>query len=471
MCIRDSPQTEPSTKKNCPDNPSSRTPSSDFSFAPTESELAAAPEPGKANNITKGRDDSPNVFKTLVPHVLFFIPKWTFAAIMWPIREGLYSLDRYDLAGKVGALLSGDAPITLYPSAIVVAGQGVTLGFGVEYKKYIRGRFLFGGEARRIFAGRVRTRDLLGSSFELDAEIEHQRLRNTIFAGIGNGALQSGPLSSPLIDPLTDETAFETRFDQNVTRIEVGANLSIIKHLQLRFSGAYLRRRFDEDGPDDTSSIPLQDFYDTTNLVAFNSGFDQAYGELRFIFDNRIQPSPWMSTALPTRGWKVTGFGGRTHSINDNHEDYTRLGLDVQRYQHLFGGNRILIIRTQTEWVSAGVGEIPFVDLAQPAGSIILRGYRRGRFRDRMSLLNSLEYRFPINRQISGFLFLDAGTVARTPGELDIGNLHYGTGIGLHVHTADRLLIRLQAAGGEDGLVFNASFKSSDRVRKTTKRR
>ncbi|MBL4637165.1 MAG: BamA/TamA family outer membrane protein [Kofleriaceae bacterium] len=88
-----------------------------------------------------------------------------------------------------------------------------------------------------------------------------------------------------------------------------------------------------------------------------------------------------------------------------------------------------------------------------------------------MSVLGSLEYRFPLNRQLSGFLFVDAGTVARAPSKLDLEDFHLGTGIGLHLHTTDRLLVRMQVAAGEDGIAFNASFRASDRVRRSSKRR
>jgi hypothetical protein len=441
-------------------------------LAPSEAspeELAAAPRADKARNATKVRAPHWATHLKLVPRLVLFAPRWTFAAVMWPIRQSLYAVDRYDLIGRTARLFSGDGAVTLAPSAILVAGQGVTYGVGVGLLDYAQARFLFGGEARQIYGGKLRSRGLLGSHFELDMEAELQLLRNSIFAGIGNASSSDGPVPNILIDPTVDSTSFETRYDQSIGRAEIGANWRPTRSMVLRVSGTYLRRRFTQPGDSDVQG--LGEVYNEETLVTFSDGYSQLYGETRLTLDTRTQPSQWVSSALPTRGWKLTSFAGLHSPLDESFDDYARLGMDVQRYQHLLGGDRVLIGRAQLEWISAEVDAVPFVDLPGLGGSTILRGYRRGRFRDRISALAITEYRFPLHRQISGFLFLDGGKVAREFGDLAGNKIHLGAGIGLHVHTTSRLLVRMQLATSEEGIVVNASFSPSDRVRRTTKRR
>ena len=437
--------------------------------APSPEELAAAPKPDSARNTTRVRPQHWATHLRLVPRIVFFIPRWTFTAAMWPVRESLYAVDRYDVIGRTARLFSGDGPVTLTPAAILVAGQGVTYGVGIGFRDYAQARFLFGGEARQIYGAKLRSRGLLGPHFELDLDSEIQLLRNSIFAGIGNASRSDGLVPTAPIDAIVDSRSFETRYDQTIARAEIGASWRPARSIVLRTSGAYLRRRFAQ--PKDTDVLALGDVYNEMSVVSFAEGYSQLYGEARLTLDTRSQPSKWVSQALPTRGWKLTGFAGVHSPLERSFDDYARLGADVQRYQHLFGGDRVLITRAQLEWISADVDAVPFVDLPGLGGSTILRGFRRGRFRDRISALAVTEYRFPLHRQISGFLFLDGGKVAREFGDLTSNAIHLSGGIGLHVHTVNRLLIRVQLATSEEGIAVNASFSSSDRVRRTTKRR
>ncbi|MCP4448450.1 MAG: hypothetical protein GY811_24370 [Myxococcales bacterium] len=81
------------------------------------------------------------------------------------------------------------------------------------------------------------------------------------------------------------------------------------------------------------------------------------------------------------------------------------------------------------------------------------------------------EYRFPLHRQLSGFLFVDGGKVARDVSDLARNKLHLGVSAGLHIRFASRLLLRMHVAASEEGTILSASFSPSDRVRRTTKRR
>lgn len=424
----------------------------------------AAPGPGESRNLEVDPDARPSVVRTAA-RVLLFVPRWTFRAVMWPVREGLYAVDRYDVLGRVGRLLSGDSPITLYPSLKLEAGFGLTYGIGVGVRDHLRGTFLFGGEVRQVYGVKVRSRDLLGERFEVDAEVELQLLNDSRFDGIGNQGLVAGVTG---IDALADPTAVATFYDQDIFRAELGAVIRPLpRRLRVRLSAAHLRRNFDQP----SSGLSVTDVYQRDSLVTFEDGLSQVYGEVRVIYDDRRQPFPLVSSALPTTGDLITGFVGRAEGLAGDPSSYFRLGFNAQHYLHLFGGDRVLIGRLNLEGVTGDLDELPFVDLPQLGGSTILRGYRRGRFRDRISALGSLEYRYPLHRLVGAFLFFDAGGVYRDLGAVDLTDVHAGGGGGLLVYTGNRFLFRVQAGYGEDGLVLNASLKPSSRVRRATRRK
>ncbi|MCP4448451.1 MAG: hypothetical protein GY811_24375 [Myxococcales bacterium] len=195
----------------------------------------------KARNVVKHRSRHWSTRLRILPQVLLFVPRWTFAAALWPVRKSLFLVDRHDIVGRASRLFSGDAPVALSPQAIIVVGQGVTFGVGIGVLDSAQARFFLGGEARQIYSLKLRSRDLFGAKIELDSESELQLLRNSIFAGIGNASEFGGEFRNVPVDPTMDSTSIETRYNQSIARIEFGANVAAGRNLVVRASGAYLR--------------------------------------------------------------------------------------------------------------------------------------------------------------------------------------------------------------------------------------
>ena len=136
----------------------------------------------------------------------------------------------------------------------------------------------------------------------------------------------------------------------------------------------------------------------------------------------------------------------------------------------MYGGDRVLIVRGAVEGIIGDIDDISFVDLPRLGGSRTLRGYPNRRFRDRISTLAGLEYRFPIARVMGGYTFFDAGGVWREWSDFDAGELRYGGGFGIQIHTANLFLFRVQVAAGNEGAVVNLSFNPSVKVQPRTTR-
>ena len=102
-------------------------------------------------------------------------------------------------------------------------------------------------------------------------------------------------------------------------------------------------------------------------------------------------------------------------------------------------------------------GEVPFYLQPTIGGARTLRGYRSFRFRDRSALLLQAEYRWRINELVTGALFYDTGTVARTLGDLGRFERNYGISLraGVDLGAAFRMDL---AFGGREGTRFLIRF-------------
>jgi hypothetical protein len=115
------------------------------------------------------------------------------------------------------------------------------------------------------------------------------------------------------------------------------------------------------------------------------------------------------------------------------------------------------------------MSRIPFTDLPRLGGPLLLRGFAPNRFRDRVALAGTLEYRYPIWRLMSGFLFVDVGRVLPGSAELAPSALihyrpHFGGGGGLEVLQGNNFRLRAQAATSGEGLFFQFAFEPAYRV-------
>jgi hypothetical protein len=100
-------------------------------------------------------------------------------------------------------------------------------------------------------------------------------------------------------------------------------------------------------------------------------------------------------------------------------------------------------------------GPAPFDQLALVGNSSFLRGYVRGRFRDRDLIAAQAEYRAPIVRRLGWAVFGGAGRIASQPADLlarDARTLpSYGIGARWTLFSGSRSDIRVDYARAGDG--------------------
>jgi hypothetical protein len=140
---------------------------------------------------------------------------------------------------------------------------------------------------------------------------------------------------------------------------------------------------------------------------------------------------------------------------------YGTARLDARDYRAISGEH---VIATQLQLTHVD-GAAPFDQLALVGGSDILRGYARGRYRDRAMAALQTEYRSPVWRRVGAVAFAGAGTVAPALDALTGGKLlpTYGGGVRVLIDARQRTGLRADYGRGRDGagglyLGFNSAF-------------
>ncbi len=160
------------------------------------------------------------------------------------------------------------------------------------------------------------------------------------------------------------------------------------------------------------------------------------------------------NTYQPARGFynqvSAVSFGGSIGS------DYTfeALNVDLRMYYRGLFRSHVIALQTYDVFIS---GEAPFQMLALLGGSYSMRGFYKGRYRDRNMITAQIEYRFPIAWRFGAAAFASAGDVQSDIHEFSFDRLKYGGGFGLRFlfDPRERINARLDfgfGSGGDAGI-------------------
>lgn len=140
---------------------------------------------------------------------------------------------------------------------------------------------------------------------------------------------------------------------------------------------------------------------------------------------------------------------------------YGALRLDARAYRPIRGAH---IVATQLQIVSVD-GSAPFDQLALVGNSDILRGYARGRYRDRATAAIQSEYRSPEWHRLGWVAFAGAGVARPSVGSFSGARAlpSYGAGLRVQIDQRQRTGVRADYGRGRDGasglyIGFNQAF-------------
>jgi outer membrane protein assembly factor BamA len=426
------------------------------SVAPTNATPVPAPPEAVAPELVTGVEVPDNAAPDhTVGRAVLFPFRLLTEALVAPLQGGAYLLERYQLVERIkGLLFTEDGDLGWYPTAFIETHLGLNVGLHVvESNLFGHGEHVslgvgYGGQYEQTYDAKITTGMLL-DRVTFGVRATYQVYDRSDFFGIGNGHL-SGVPTMP-IDALGDDTAVATRFGQHVTHGELYGSGQVIGPLSLGAAVALTRRTFENHADLQGTFAPTTDVYTPMSLVGFETGANNAYGEISAIVDTRDVASRYISRAAPSTGWWATGYVGVTRGRDQDPSHYTRYGVDVRRYIDLYHGDRVLVLRGYLEGVTAQLDQIPFTDLPRLGGNEVLRAFEIDRFRDRVVAMASVEYDFPVHYGVNAYGFVDGGRVANDIGGLDPNDLHYGWGLGLQVQSLNAFLLRAQFAHSTDG--------------------
>lgn len=368
-------------------------------------------------------EPAPNPAVDLVQHVLR-APEYALELALTPLGLFVFAAERYRLHERIPDLLQNeDGTIRLTPDFKLSVGQGAGGGATLSFRSLTRDEaklalgFLYRVNFDRQFHARVKRRFSViegrevsfGGSFEVDRDREW----------FGTGG----------------DTQFSDR--RTVRDETLGADFSI----DLRHRGAkrhtgratvgFLRQTLlPGEGP---RAPPVGSDSDVETPPGFDRSLDFVRAGVAFQFSNID------SEGRPTRGGIVQAEARGTVDVNADGFSSLHSAVRAVQYFEILPRNRVVALKAGANAaISLRDGDqVPFDELVSYGGSDVLRGYRRGRFRDELGWWAAVEYGFPIY-ELGGLGFALAPTfffdVGQVSGELDDfaeTPLAYSGGVGL----------------------------------------
>ncbi|TRX54286.1 BamA/TamA family outer membrane protein [Fulvivirga sp. M361] len=225
--------------------------------------------------------------------------------------------------------------------------------------------------------------------------------------------------------------SFEQRVLKKITEYHfAGFNYSGVRVFDLKFEPQFL----------------IEDLEQLESDVGLYSGLGLSY-----IYDSRDN----LLNAFEGNFLEVsTLFNG---DLTGSDFTFARYRLDARKYWKLKDDH---ILAAQFLGVFTE-GDVPFREIALLGGDQIMRGYYRGRFRDKNQLAAQVEYRRQIITWLGVVVFGAMGDVARSVDSFSLGDFKWagGGGLRLMINEKDRLNVRVDYGIGKDtsGLYFGLS--------------
>lgn len=154
-------------------------------------------------------------------------------------------------------------------------------------------------------------------------------------------------------------------------------------------------------------------------------------------------------------------YFSKNFSFKNNPYDFNTWFVDLRKYYPLTKNSTLAFQLSSIHTT----GNVPLRELPKVGGSVLMRGYFTGRFRDRSFTALQAEYRFHIWRWVYGAAFGSAGLIDDALSSYSTGNLLKAGGLGLRflVNKKNRMFLRLDyarnsTAGGAYYIRLNEAF-------------
>jgi hypothetical protein len=253
----------------------------------------------------------------------------------------------------------------------------------------------------------------------LELQVEREVDRNDPFYGFGNATTEA------------DERAIRR------TRIESTATLDLSSRGALRLTGLITLRHLHEtlEGGQDDVAPPV----DPNDMVGAPAGFGETVDYLSLTMSGMRDTRD--TVGRPTRGFVGELSLTAASAVNQNGLNGLAARAQVHAYWSPLPGNRVFVLVAGAAAATpiTAASAVPYHLMPALGRRTFLRGYQRGRFRDKAAYWGSVEYRYPIFEYkttrvgLEPKLFVDVGRVGEGMSDL-IGSgprISYGGGMRL----------------------------------------
>ena len=273
-------------------------------------------------------------------------------------------------------------------------------------------------------------RNIGGSIFNLGARGKYHENPEDDFFGIGS------------------ETRRSDRTNYLYRSLEGGADAWLTPINGVRAGGGVTYLSPSVGSGRDPRFASLEEVFDPSTVPGFFGGLPDFLGADAFIdYDRRDNP------AYPRAGNYV---GAKFSNYRDrSHDQYSfrRWEFDAQQYLRFDDGYKVLVLRGNVVMTDVDADKaIPFVFLPYLGGDR-LRGFREFRFRDRNSVLATVEYRWEAWWALDMALFADAGKVAARRADIDFSDWEAAYGLGFRFHSKKAFTVRLDLAFSREAFI------------------
>lgn len=215
-------------------------------------------------------------------------------------------------------------------------------------------------------------------------------------------------------------------------------NLNIAPHIALDWGKSSYK---------DIGSTPsVQDVFPASELAGFNSTI--AYADFGFRFAHDTRDNIYYTQKGGVRSFIFQYMKGL------NHKGFDYLVWRIKAEQYLPLGYKGLVLWLNNSWTfaeSPSENQIPFyrlpaIDLFAP-----VRGFIRGRFRDKSSVVANAEFRYPLWDNIDGTVFADTGRVFNGIEHFSFNDFQYSVGGGVRITLKKYYIFKVELGYGGEG--------------------
>jgi hypothetical protein len=356
---------------------------------------------------------------------------------LWDVYPRLQTIDHRSQWAAGARLWKPD----LAGSSLDLAGAAFWSFQGFQYHEAQLGWVPHRGRSMPLFA--TRTDDV----FEL-ANIRADDNRRLML--YGSFAYRWAPKLDYWGLGIDTSAAGRVAFLQRDTTYEVTGGIRATPWLTLGGRAGYFKVSLGQGGDDELPSIETLYTDETAPGLAEQPDFWRlsagAIADTRDVAGN------------PHRGLLAAVLWTRYDDRDEDAYRFDRFAADGRLYVPLGHPQRVLALRAYYSQDDPAPGaRVPFYLQAWLGNSKTLRGYESQRFRGERVLLFQGEYRIEAAPALEVSLFADAGSVAvlRTD---PLEDFRTDWGVGLRIKTHEAVLVRMDAAWGDEGFKFALRF-------------